>query len=165
MTPWAFFAHNGLKSIGTREAKGKWLVQVGVFWCATVDGQERWVTEVDDDARFPGSAAGALKRGQNKRKLQRIDFEQTACSPQRTLLFKKRVDDVSLSQGRAVIFVGRLGLSRFHAPDRPTKLQKIRVRDRDTRRGVVATLECSNRKSREGGVKRRWDGQNAEAGR
>jgi len=30
-----------------------------------------------------------------------------------------------MSQGRAVIFVGGLGLSRFHVPDRPTKLQKI----------------------------------------
>jgi len=30
-----------------------------------------------------------------------------------------------LSQGRAVISVGGLGWSRFHVPDRPTKLQKI----------------------------------------
>ena len=125
VTPGAFIADNGLKGIGAREAKGKWLVEVGVFWYAIVDGQERWVTEVNDNAWFPGSAAGDLKRRQNKRKLQRIDFERTSCSPQRTLLIKKRVDDVGLSQGRAVIFVGGLGLSRFHVPDRPTKLQKI----------------------------------------
>ena len=125
VTPGAFIADNGLKGIGTREAKGKWLVEVGVFWYAVVDGQERWVTEVNDNPRFPGSAAGDLKRRQNKRKLQRIDFEQSACSPQRTLLFKKRVGDVGLSQGRTVIFVGGLGRSRFHVPDRPTKLQKI----------------------------------------
>ena len=37
VAPGAFIADNGLKSVGTREAKRKWRVKVGVFWNATVD--------------------------------------------------------------------------------------------------------------------------------
>lgn len=133
MTPGTFIADNSLKGVGTREVEGKWLVDVGVFPDSTVDRQKRWIIEVDNNTRFAGAVAGDLKRGQNERRLQRIDCEQTACSPQRTLLLEERFDHVRLSQGRTVIFAGRLGPNGFHVPMGQQTPENRRVHDHGTR--------------------------------